>query len=87
MNMETYNKHLISERNTFSDIKNMNNLITIMKLIGDISSLKNIPSKQRNNEINRIIHNINVILRKTKIKPIYKKMINCGVKIALEELK
>jgi hypothetical protein len=84
--METYNKYLIND-NMLRDSKNIKYIIDAIGLINDISSLSNkrMSKDKRQKELNRIMKKIDSIINRINTKPVYKKMIRCGVSAAIEE--
>jgi hypothetical protein len=84
--MEIYEKYIIND-SMFSDGKNIKYIIDAVTLINDISSLstKRMSTKKRQDELNKIMKKIDILINRIRTKPIYKKMIRCGVSAAIEE--
>jgi hypothetical protein len=84
--METYEKYIIND-GVLSNSKNIKYVIDAITLINDISSLstKRMSAKKKQEKLNSIMKQVNVLISRIKTKPVYKKMIRCGVNAAIEE--
>ena len=92
--MKTYKKHLIKNNNNQNDLNEASLVKTVgifkkvVKLLGDLIVLKKVDldEYELQQRSKGILDELDNILRTKNIDPVYRDMIRCGVKTALENL-